>query len=81
MTLGACVHVRACMGTCVCTWVRVRVCHMCVMQEVKTRCISIAYFNLSVEDSFRADLEAENGPIERNWVFSVLPAVLVTQFL
>lgn len=67
------------MGTCVCMWVRV--CHVCVMQEVKTRCITITYFNLSVEDSLRADLEYENGPIKRSWVFSVSPAVLVTQFL
>lgn len=57
------------------------VCVMCVMQEVKTRCISIAYFNVSVEDSFRADMEYENGPIERNLVFSVSLAVFVTQSL
>lgn len=71
--------VRAWVHVCVHGYMCVR--HVCVMQEVKTRCVSIAYFNLSVEDSFRADLESENGPIERNWVFSVSPAVLVTQFL
>lgn len=74
MCACACVHGYMCVyvGTCVSCG---------VMQEVKTRYISITYFNLSVEDSLRADLEYENGPIKRKWVFSVSPAVLVTQFL
>lgn len=64
----ACLHVRVCVHGYMCVYMGVGVCHVGVMQEVKTRCISITYFNLGVEDSLRADLEYENGPIKRSWV-------------